>query len=223
MNKVDELLPLVAIRFFLFRETADYHRSRAQRLLSEISAREVAVPMSSVSLLTTSQSFAKFSSSPGLPSILKPRSLNSLGEISSNSPSWSAVHASQVTTSLASMRDKLSTLMYEFQEADSNYTKASSHTNADYCSRKAQLVALQISYINRVTSAEATGSSSTAISSLTVASQTAVPFIMNMEPSQAREFIYQCSHFFEVMLSLLVWEFSNQILVYLYHFFISRR
>lgn len=32
---IDELLPLVAIRFFLHREMADQHRNRAEKLLME--------------------------------------------------------------------------------------------------------------------------------------------------------------------------------------------
>ncbi len=250
---LEELLPLVAIRFFLFRETADYHRARAERLLAEIVLRETAPGNNAAnsstfasSSLTQSHSSAKFSALLAAASAVTPSttpthtavsaarpvvnrvSLNSLADYHhSGSPSstptsssffqsmmmggGSAAAAAAAAANTSTLRDaatrqQLERLMYEYQEAEANYTKASSHTNADHCGRRAQLVALQIALISRASSGStlpdpvttASGLTLTAISASTSSNTTSIPFIINLEGGQVREFINQCGSFFEV-------------------------
>ncbi|KAI2807893.1 hypothetical protein BLOT_005833 [Blomia tropicalis] len=179
-DKVDELLPLVAIRFFLYRETADYHRVRAERLHNEICFNHLPSTANQPSLV---QSYSnKFSNSPNL-------SRQRL-ENASNSPSNSLSISNNlnVASNLVSIRDNMETMMYEYQEAESNYTKASSHTNANLCSNKAQLIALQIAYINRSLTTSETNSSPT------------ISWIIQMDSNQVRDFISQCTCFFEALI-----------------------
>ena len=198
---MDELLPLVAIRFFLYRETADYHRHRAEQLLKELCAQQSI--NNNTSMLTQSYSFGKFSISPAMPTANNKRvSSNSLTEFSSHSPT-SALFPTLGNVGLGSLRDQLETIMYEFQEAEANYTKASSHTNADYCSRKSQLVALQIAHINRSTPSDSTLANPG--SATNISAQTTIPLILSMDSSQVREFIHQCNHFYEVNYSFCIW------------------
>ena len=243
----------MAIRFFLFRETADYHRARAERLLAEIVLRETAPGNNAAnsstfasSSLTQSHSSAKFSALLAAASAVTPSttpthtavsaarpvvnrvSLNSLADYHhSGSPSSTptsssffqsmmmgggsaaaaAAAASTSTLRDAATRQQLERLMYEYQEAEANYTKASSHTNADHCGRRAQLVALQIALINRVANSSSTlpdpvttasGLTLTAISASSSSNTTSIPFILNFDVGQVREFINQCPSFFEV-------------------------
>lgn len=179
-ENLEELLPLVAIRFFLFRETADYHRTRAEKLLAEV------INQYSCAVQVGSTPAVKFNISVNLSSSLKRMSSSSLVDFASNSP------VSSTTFShgwVLVMRDHLEAIMYEFQEAECNYTKASSHTNADQCSRKAQLVALQIGYLDRSKPSE---SSQPTQPNITFA------FILCFDQSQLREFIYSCTNFYEV-------------------------
>lgn len=182
-KNLNELLPLVAIRFFLFRETADYHKAKAERILNDIT-----LQYSSTSQTNTNSKQLNLSSS------FKKRvsSSISLSELGSNSPNSSVQPAIVNQSAINTLREQLETAMYEFQEAECNFTKASSHNNADYCNRKAQLVALQIAYLNK---------SKTNEQSTNLAQPQTFSFILNLDQNQLREFIYYCSQYYEVTIT----------------------
>lgn len=178
---MDELLPLVAIRFFLYRETADYHRSKAEQLMNQLIQQQL--PPSN-NLLNVK--------SPTSSSVPKRESFGS-----------SELNVSKQTTlylflsyhSIQSIVDQLTVIMYEFQEANSNYSKASSHQNAEHCSRKAQLVALQIVYMKQA--------QTLATNELTANSKQAsvfVQFIINLDRVKVQEFVVQCRKYYEALI-----------------------
>lgn len=106
---------------------------------------------------------------------------------------------------LPSTRSALEQLMVEYQEAEVNYTKASSHTNAEYCGRKAQLVALQLAYISRTTTETTSVITSSGLTVTGSNSSSSIPLILNLEGGhQVREFIHNCGSFFEVRFYFLI-------------------
>ncbi|KAH7639821.1 spatacsin-like protein [Dermatophagoides farinae] len=182
---IDELLPLVAIRFFLHREMADQHRNRAEKLLMETNFNN----------LHTSSSSSSSSLKTAMPirSLTKKvSSTNSLSEMISTSPSLPTF---KLTPSLLNMnnsnalKEQLEAIMFEFQEAEINYTKASSLANADYCSWRAQLIALQLYHFNK-----------SKFTALHTDISTTVPILINLDMNRVRDFINQCNHYYEALI-----------------------
>lgn len=190
-GSVGELLPLVAIRFFLFRETADYHRVRAEQLLSKFYHQNFQLLMSSAA--ATANTSTRLTPSSSYVSIPKRVSLISQVE---GSPKFSCLSTFVNSSRLSSMTEQLMSIMYEYQEAELNYQKASSYSNADYCSRRAQLVSLQVSYLNQsrnsMHTADALSSSATSGGSTSI-----IQLVLNLEPNKVREFVLSCPKFYE--------------------------
>lgn len=167
---IEELLPLVAIRFFLYRETADQHCLRAEKMLKEINL---------------SSLFPILKNSYGR-SITKKISSASLVESVSSSPSFNLNTSLINLPSFNAIKEQLETIMYEFQEAEANYTKAALYANADHCSRKAQLIAVQLYYLNKFKCNES------------MAGSFSVSIVINLDSNQVKDFINQCNNYFEV-------------------------
>jgi hypothetical protein len=77
-------------------------------------------------------------------------------------------------TNIISYREQLETIMFEYIDAHESYCKAGSHSHADSCAKRAQLISLQIHYlpINLV--------------------------IINLKDSQITQFIENHTNFYEV-------------------------
>lgn len=115
----NEVYPLVALRFCLFREIAENHESSARKALNDLN-------------------------------ISKSANKNAI-------------------------KEKLEEIMYEFIFAEENYSKASCHTHAEWCAKWAQLVALQINYLNGNI------------------------VVINLKSDEVLRFIESCASFYEVL------------------------